>query len=383
MPIRSRAPRTLPVALAAVVGCFAVLALATSARAQVGRSCTTDDGREGSCRRVGACRAPNERVPDLCPGGERIQCCVEPAEPTQTGGEGSDESPADTPETASGAEGDAGALEADADEGAEQTDAPVEEAAPPAPRADDEDLSGLPPLRRAEQAYRNIDFVVAGEAAMQAIREGGLGPSELARAYELHGTASAALGDDDAALSSFVRMLALDPDREVRELSPALRAPYLQARGQVATMDELFSVEVTLSRPTSSVSVRLVDPFELAATIIVRSRGGGTGDFQEERFDAAPAVRQTVEGIPETGWAETAVEVLDEYGNRLRVAGTVQEPLTLGEPIIVVEGRAGWKSPWLWTALGLVVLGGAGAGLYYGLRPQPYDAQLGVCFGCF
>ncbi len=129
-------------------------------------------------------------------------------------------------------------------------------------------------------------------------------------------------------------------------------------------------------------TVRLSDPIGLATTVTVRTRVGGRGDFVEQRFDAAPLIRQELEGISDSGWAETAVEVQDQHGNRVRVLGTTDEPVTLGEPLIIVEGRPAWKSPWLWTALGLVVAGGAGVGLYYGLRPQPYDAQLGLCFSC-
>lgn len=363
---------SLLVTAAALLG-FALFT--STASAQRGRACTADDGRQGTCQRVGACRAPNQRVPGFCPGSRFIQCCIPPEaeEPEETSTE--EEAEASEPEeTATDA--------ADAPE-EEPADEVTEERPVPAPEETAAGTDGAgSPLERAERANRDIDFVTAAEAAMEAIESGNLSPSELVRAYELHGVASAALGDDDAALASFTKMLALDPDREVRELSPALRAPYLQARGQIATMPETFEVEVEISRPTSSVMVQLTDALELASTIVMRSRGGGEGEFIEERFEAASTIRQEVEGIPETGWAESAVEILDEHGNRLRVMGTTDAPLTLGEPIIVVTEGQAWKSPWLWTALGLVVLGGAGVGLYYGLRPQPYDGQLGICFGC-
>ena len=378
-PHRARTAASLP--LLALLALAALGPLSVTAAAQP--SCTVDDGRTGTCQRLGACRGQGVAVPGFCPGNQRVQCCV-PRETEPDRAESTDEDP--SVDESSGAEANATgdeAVEPSTDDGAQRA---AEASATSASRVESvgaEDLSGLPPLERAQRAYRNIDLVTASDSAMEAIESGTLSPSELVSAYEIHGTATAALGDDQVSKDSFTRMLALDPERSVRDLSPALRAPYLQARGQISMLETPFGVDVGISRPSSSITVRLTDPMQLAATVIVRTRVGGQGEFVEERFAANGAIRQRLDGISDAGWAESAVEVQDEHGNQLRVIGTADEPITLGEPLIVVESRPAWKSPWLWTMLGLVVLGGAGVGLYYGLRPDPYDAQLGVCFGCF
>ena len=345
-----------------------------------GSSCAVRDGRQGVCRPLNRCRGTSEALPGYCPGPTRIQCCVPTARQTDVDeGQDANETPRPSAQTSSAPPS------PDSDEG-ENDEADDEHeltpVRPPTAAAATEDLSGLPPLERAERAYRDIDFMVAADSAREALESGSLSPAEVIRAYEILGTSSAALGDDERAGDSFLRMLVLDPSKEVRELSPSLRAPYLEARGRVSALSKPFEVEVGISRPSSAVVVRISDPIGIATRVVVQSRSGGEGEFVEEEFEAAGQLRQSLPGIAETGWAETAVEVRDQYGNRIRVIGTANQPITVGEPIVRIEGRPAWKSPWLWTSLSLILLGGAGVGLYYGLRPQPYEAQLGLCFSC-
>ena len=89
-------------------------------------------------------------------------------------------------------------------------------------------------LRRAIQAYDNLDFAQVVTIANQALRER-LTSSERARAYELLGFAYSATGQPDQAINSFKETILLDPDRELDpgRVSPRISGYFNAALGQV------------------------------------------------------------------------------------------------------------------------------------------------------
>ncbi len=239
-------------------------------------------------------------------------------------------------------------------------------------------------LAAAEEAYVNIDFESVRDLATQALNEGGHTPTELVRIYKLLGMAHAALGELEPANRAFVRMLMLAPDEEVTELSPQLRAPYLEARGRLSALSGRFETTVSLARPTSSVVVRLSDPTRMAARIVISARVAGRGRFQTREWEPEERITWRLPGLTDAGWAEYSLDVLDEHGNHLQAVGTLEEPATLGEPIVVqriADESTVFESPWFWTVVG-VVLVGSGVGIYAATADPSLDGQSGVCFNC-
>jgi hypothetical protein len=89
-------------------------------------------------------------------------------------------------------------------------------------------------LRRAIQAYDNVDFAQVIPLARAALRER-LTTAERARSYELLAFSFAATNQPDSAITSFREVLQLDPDREIdpRRVSPRIAGYFNAALGQV------------------------------------------------------------------------------------------------------------------------------------------------------
>lgn len=89
-------------------------------------------------------------------------------------------------------------------------------------------------LRRAIQAYDNLDFAQVVTVANQALRER-LSSPERARAYELLGFAYSATNQPDQAINAFKETILLDPDRELdpSRVSPRISGYFNAALGQV------------------------------------------------------------------------------------------------------------------------------------------------------
>ena len=137
-------------------------------------------------------------------------------------------------------------------------------------------------LREAEAAYGEIDFERALEEATAALESGDYGPRDLARIYELIGMASAANGEEERSRDAYIRLLALTPDAEVdTNLAPRLRSPFMEAKGYWSSRSDVLGVEARFVEARHLLRVELVDPLGMATDIIVRSRAGGTADYEE------------------------------------------------------------------------------------------------------
>ena len=95
-------------------------------------------------------------------------------------------------------------------------------------------------LRRAMQAYDNVDFVQVLPLARAALRERLTSP-ERAKAYELLAFSFAATSQPDSAIGSFKELLLLDPDRELdpSRVSPRITGYFNAALGQVMVVRQL------------------------------------------------------------------------------------------------------------------------------------------------
>ncbi len=95
-------------------------------------------------------------------------------------------------------------------------------------------------LRRAIQAYDNVEFAQALPLARAALRER-LTTAERARAHELMAFSFAATNQPDSAIVSFREVLQVDPDREIdpRRVSPRILGYFNAALGQVMVVRQL------------------------------------------------------------------------------------------------------------------------------------------------
>lgn len=95
-------------------------------------------------------------------------------------------------------------------------------------------------LRRAIQAYDNLEFGQVVTIANQALRER-LTSAERARAYELLGFAYSATNQPDQAITAFKETILLDPDRELDpgRVSPRIAGYFNAALGQVMVVRQL------------------------------------------------------------------------------------------------------------------------------------------------
>src|SRR3954452_12992112 len=90
-------------------------------------------------------------------------------------------------------------------------------------------------LAAAEAAYVAVDFDGTRSASENALNEGNHDPTETLRLYTLLGIATATLGQEAEAREAFRRVLGIDPEAGLdKELSPKIRSPYLEVRGELS-----------------------------------------------------------------------------------------------------------------------------------------------------
>ena len=247
------------------------------------------------------------------------------------------------------------------------------------------------PLERAEEAYLRIDFAATLEHATAALESGELSPAQVVRGYQLVGIAAAALERDEESRDAYIRMLAVDPAREVdRNLAPRLRSPFLEARGYWTARSDRLEAVVGLDREEGALIVRFGDPLSMAQLVVVWARVAGSAEWNQVRRPAAASIAIPLEGAGDAGRVEYALAVLDFHGNRLIELGTPNDPRSIGEAQVTTEGpldddrgEEGGSvlgSPVFW-GIAAVVLVGAGVGGYFLLSDGAPGVETSVTVG--
>jgi hypothetical protein len=232
-----------------------------------------------------------------------------------------------------------------------------------APQALAQSGSGLSDV---ERAYADVDYERTRTLAVEAIERGGNDRASTSQLYLLWATAAAALDRADEARTAFSFALAANPELKLdRNLSPKIRAPYLEARGALAGADGRAPLEVTLRRRKQELELGLRDALKVAGGIVLSTRTGESGDFARRRFDASPTRRVPVPGDAEL---QLAVRVVDRHDNALFELGTEDEPerlvqITSSRATAAAAAQSDDRSPlpYYVTSGALAVLGiGAG-----------------------
>jgi len=182
-------------------------------------------------------------------------------------------------------------------------------------------------LSEVRKAYADVDYERTRSLAAAAIRHGGSDRASTSELYLLWATAAAAVDKTDEARQAFSYALASNPELKVdRNLSPKIRAPYLEARGAMSATDDKPPLDVALRLRQQELELALHDALQVAASLVISTRAGSGAPFSRRRFEAAPTQR-----VPKPPGAELQffVQVFDRYGNVLFDLGTEDEPQRL------------------------------------------------------
>jgi hypothetical protein len=233
-------------------------------------------------------------------------------------------------------------------------------------------------LAAAEDAYRAVDFEAVLRLAEAAKRSGGLAPDSMARLESLLGVANAALGRPQPAQAAFIRMLGIDPElRLERELSPRLRAPYLEARGFWSSRRERLSASARIE--SGALLVSLSDPAAMVRSLRVSMRFAGQADFVQARLPAAADVRVGLGSEARARSLDVALALLDEFDNVLGERGTQRDPVHVeAEAVRVVRPprRSGGgvdsegRSYWLPSTFAVLGAASAATGAYFHVQRE-------------
>jgi hypothetical protein len=183
-------------------------------------------------------------------------------------------------------------------------------------------------LERAEAAYAAVDFDAARSLARDALAAGGNEPADTLRLYTLLGIAASALGDEDAARDAFRRVIALDPTLRLdKTLSPKIRSPFLETRGQLTARGDIHPLGAQLSRKGDRLELVLDDPAGIVHVIDVSYRVAPERTFTSAHL--APRQSRFMKQPPRAGELEYVLVLRDAHGNALFRRGTESEPVRL------------------------------------------------------
>ncbi len=169
-------------------------------------------------------------------------------------------------------------------------------------------------LREARRVVEEeVRYDRAQELLVTALHQGDNGPDELAAIYELAGVAAVVLGQREAGEQYFRRLLALRPAARLpAHTAPKILEPFTAAQAHMAAVGNL-RVAVRAESATDLVVDVAADPLGMVAGARVSYRGedGAAGSVRGQ-LPAPIAV-----ALP-GGAIATAIEIVDEYGNRLQ-----------------------------------------------------------------
>src|SRR5437870_13900868 len=133
-----------------------------------------------------------------------------------------------------------------------------------------------PTLRRAQQAYDNLEYRQVLTLAQAALRERLTGP-ERARAYELLGFTYGAMDSILKAVDAVKQVVLIDPERprDPNRVSPKAYSPFDVALRQVLLVRQLRVDSTSFVGGRGAVTIRFT--VTQPARVVTRAIGGGGG----------------------------------------------------------------------------------------------------------
>lgn len=256
-------------------------------------------------------------------------------------------------------------------------------------------------LASAEQHLEAVEFDAARDAAHAAVQSGALGAKDLARAYEIIGVCAAAVGNKEEARAAYLRLLALKPGARPSDiLAPEKNRVFYEAQGFWQARLERFELRVIVVPPWR-VEVSVQDPLTMAQTL----RYGAVANPQDRQARELTPAEPLSLAFPAEGPRDLAFELLDPHGNVLArrevtlggaepsAVATPGPPLAPG-PVIDAKpvapppasppkdaARSRWRSPWLWGAVSVVVVGAAATTTWLLVRERDVPVHTDVSIG--
>lgn len=193
-------------------------------------------------------------------------------------------------------------------------------------------------LAEVEAAYAEVDLERTYSLALAALGTGGHDVTATARLYHLYAVAAAATDRDAEAREAFLRVLAIGASGKLdKNLSPKIRAPYLEARGAWADASGGKSLAVAVTREDGAPVLTLEGPLGAVSRVLFRVRRKSSESFRE--LSLAPAARIDLPEALRSGRFEYFVHLEDAAGNRLHELGSETAPRRFG-PADAGETRA-------------------------------------------
>lgn len=238
---------------------------------------------------------------------------------------------------------------------------------------------GNPRLEEAQRAYSLVDYEGTRSAAKAGIEQGGNDATSTAELYLLWGTAAAALDQTDEARVAFTLALAANPELKLdRSVSPKIRGPYQEARGNVTSADGKAPLELTLQRKSHELLLTLRDRPNVAVVLELSTRTSNDQSFSRRRFAPSPSQRLP---LPEGAELQYFLRVLDKHDNVLFEGGSADEPRRLALTSVTSTNTTTAPPatdvnavPYYITAGSLAVLGLAAGGVATAMYLRREDA---------
>lgn len=258
-------------------------------------------------------------------------------------------------------------------------------------------------LDKANKLFRQTEYRKAIKWVKKALQDKNARPQDLIDAYRIQGLSYAARGMNKAAVGSFRKLLAIDPEfRLSKGISPKLTPPFYQALGMAA---ETKPISMVHSPPKDvektadlELKIELVsNPFNLVRVVRlkyqvlgvsegqmqVKVKGRGVSSFRFPKDLEADEIIYFFEAANQYGGTYT---VLNNAGQPFVVAKIkAPKPVAFVSPVVKrkdppfgdpsdpdylpTDGQDGknsatpwYKTWWFWTTVGVVVVGAAATG---------------------
>lgn len=258
-------------------------------------------------------------------------------------------------------------------------------------------------LARIETLIAEAEFETALRQVNSALAQPDNAPETVGRLYELQGMLHLYLGNTEAALDSFKRLLRASPQYRMHEdVSPKMQALFEEAREQMA---QELSSQLKLAHPRPhptqpgvpiKLEIRLEQaPDGVQAKLFYRrtaSAGYSSTLFIEsddnQRWMAIVptlSLEENVQDALPAGLLEYFIEVRDPAGSLLAIAGKREAPLIVplateanlaaatsdtDAALAPGESSAWYQKWWVWTIVGVVVAGAVTGTVIYALSNQ-------------
>lgn len=232
-------------------------------------------------------------------------------------------------------------------------------------------------LDQGRRFYADLEYQEAESALTRALAMPGLPDAFRVQVLESLGFVQVVEDEEAAARNSFERLFAIDPYFVVREPSGSPRVAEIveSVRSRVApdaAIDPDAQIRVDLpsaALASSATEVHLAVSSPAIVRLVIHVRGDHDVAYRTQDVAVGGgAVVASLAPVPDATELEIYVEGRDARGRLVTREGSQLSPLHLpvhGDPP-ASGGRSVLEEWWLWTIIGVVVVGGA-IGLGFGL----------------